>query len=86
MQIPDQILGPYERHHSVFVDHNNQYDLREARELEQASLQLTPADQKKFGMAFTKFPKVIQIACSNPDGGLHALLLQATGQLGHEAN
>ena len=58
MQIPDQILGPYERHHSVFVDHNNQYDLREARELEQASLQLTPADQKKFGMAFTKFPKV----------------------------
>ncbi len=58
MQIPDQILDPIEKRHSIFVDRNNQYDLREAREAEQASLQLNEADQAKFGRAFTKFPKV----------------------------
>ena len=58
MQIPDQILDLTERRHSIFVDRNNQYDLKEAREAEQASLQLDSADQVKFGKAFLKFPKV----------------------------
>lgn len=59
MQIPDQILNPVEKRHAVFVDDNNQYDLREAREAEQASLQLSEVDQAKFGKAFIKFPKVL---------------------------
>lgn len=58
LQLPDQILDPEERRNSIFVDRNNQYDLREARDEEQASLQLDAADQKKFGGAFVKFPKV----------------------------
>ena len=58
LQLPDQILDPEERRNSIFVDRNNQYDLREARDEEQASLQLHAADQKKFGAAFVKFPKV----------------------------
>ena len=58
LQLPNQILDPQERRNSIFIDRNNQYDLREAREVEQASLQLDALDQKKFGNAFVKFPKV----------------------------
>lgn len=64
LQIPDQILDPVEKQHSIFVDRNNQYDLKEAREAEQASLQLNEADQVKFGKAFIRFPKVPQLPLS----------------------
>ncbi len=63
LQIPDQILDPVEKQHSIFVDRNNQYDLKEAREAEQASLQLNEADQVKFGKAFIRFPKVYRSCC-----------------------
>lgn len=61
LQIPDQIPDLVEKQHSIFVDRNNQYDLKEAREAEQASLQLNEADQVKFGKAFIRFPKVMQL-------------------------
>ena len=63
LQIPDQILDPVEKQHSIFVDRNNQYDLKEAREAEQASLQLNEADQVKFGKAFIRLPKVYRSCC-----------------------
>ena len=82
LQIPDQILDPVEKQHSIFVDRNNQYDLKEAREAEQASLQLNEADQVKFGKAFIRFPKVLQLLplelpfawCPVPCDALHTAL------------
>lgn len=66
LQVPDQILDPHARRSSIFVDRNNLYDLREARDVEQASLKLDAADQKKFGTAFVKFPKVRQQLFQHP--------------------
>lgn len=58
LQVPPQMLDAHERRASIFVDRNGSYNLREGRDLEQARLQLSKADQEKFGKAFTKFQKV----------------------------
>ncbi len=56
--MPEQILDPLERRAAVFVDRNNQIDLKEEREKEQQRLQLTPAEQTAYGEAFMTTPKV----------------------------
>ena len=63
--MPDQLLDEVDRKLDIFVDRNHKLNLREARDVEQGPLQLSPADQLKFGKAFVKFPKVTASASAN---------------------